>query len=119
MTAKPYDDGAVYHLNWALFRGSFNVFVYFAGARGSDSPSGDAFEIAGHDEPPAGQQAVPGCDLDGNAVLNAFERVVNAPVVLGVVRLGRCTWPMGFRCVVVGHLIAVVFWTLGQRSVPD
>ena len=119
MTAEPYDDRAVHHLNRALFCGSFNVFVYFAGARGADSPSDNALKIAGHDEPPAGQQALPGCDLDGDAILNAFERVVNAPVVLGVAGLGRWTWPMGFGCVVVGHLIAGVLWTLGQRSVPD
>jgi len=113
MTAEPYDDGAVDHLNRALFRGSFYVFVYFAGARGPDSPPGDAFEIARHNEPPAGQQAFPGCDLDGNAVFNTFERVVNAPVVLGAVGLWRWPWPMGFGCVVVGLIC-----TLGQRSVP-
>lgn len=32
MTAEPYDDRAIDHLNWAVFCGSFNVFVYFAGA---------------------------------------------------------------------------------------
>ena len=118
MTPEPYDDRAVHHLNWALFCGSFNLFVYFAGARGADSPSGDAFEIAGHHEPPAGQQAFPGCDLDGDAAFNAFEWVVNTPVVLGFVGSGRRIRPMGFGCVVVGHLIAGVFWALGQRSVP-
>ena len=60
MTAEPYDEWAVHHLYWALFYGPFYFFVDFAGPRGADAPSGDALEIAGHDEPPAGQQALPG-----------------------------------------------------------
>ena len=113
MTAEPYDERAVHHLNWAFFYGSFNVFVYFAGTGGADSPSCGATEIAGYDEPPAGQQTLPGCYFDGNSILNTFERVVDTPVVLGVVRLRRRTRPMSFGCMVV-----VLIGTLGQRSVP-
>jgi len=65
MTAEPYDERAVHHLNWAFFYGSFNVFVYFAGTGGADSPSCGATEIAGYDEPPAGQQPFPGCRTGG------------------------------------------------------
>lgn len=105
MTAEPYDDRAIDHLNWALFCGSFNLFVYFAGARGADSPSGDTFEISRHDKTPAGQQTFPGRDFDGHAVFNALERVVDSPVELGIVRLGRWTWPVVFGRVVAGHVV--------------
>lgn len=101
MTAKPYDNGAVHHLDWAVFCGPSYVFVYFAGAGWSNSPSGDTFEITGYDESPAGEQAFPGCDLDRNAVFNAFEGVVNTPVVCSVAGLGRRTWPVSIGRVVV------------------
>lgn len=118
MTAEPYDERAVHHLNWATFCGSFDVFVNVSGARGADSPSCDAVKFAGHNETPAGQQALPGRYFDGNAILNTFEWVVNSPVVLRIAGFGRWTWPMGFGRVVVGRLVAGVVWTLGQRSVP-
>jgi len=114
MTAEPYDEGAIHHLYRALFYGSLNVFVYFAGTRGPNSPSSGSIEISGYDEPPAGQQTLPGCYFDGNSILNTFERVVDTPVVLGVAGLGRRTWPMGFGWVVVD-----LIGNLGQRSVPD
>ena len=113
MTAEPYDEGPIHHLYRALFYGSLNVFVYFAGTGGADSPSCGATEIAGYDEPPAGQQPFPGCDLYSNAIFDTLERVVNTPVVLGVAGLGRRTWPMGFGWVVVD-----LIGNLGQRSVP-
>jgi hypothetical protein len=54
MTAEPYDEWAVSHLNWAVFCGSFYVFVDFTRPGRTNAPPVRAVEIAGKYEPPAG-----------------------------------------------------------------
>jgi hypothetical protein len=118
MTAEPYDEWTVHHLYRAVFCESFYVFVNFTGAGGSNSPSGGNSVIARNDESPAGDKTFPWCYFDRDAILHAFKRVVNSPVVLGIAGFGRRTGPMGIGLMVV---VAVwgVFRTLSQRVIPD
>ncbi len=110
MAAEPYDKRTVHHLNWAVFCGSFDVFVDFAGSGRSNAPARRTFIVTRDDESPARDQAVPWSYFDRDAILHAFERVMNSPVVLGVAGFGRRTGPMG-----IGRMVVGVFWTLSQR----
>ena len=116
MAAEPYNERAVHHLDWAIFSGSFDVFVDFTGSSGANPPSGWALVIAGNDKSPSWHESVPRPYFDRDSILHAFERVVNSPVVLGIAGfagLGRWTGPMG-----IGRMVMGVFWTLSQRVLP-
>ncbi len=84
MAPEPYDQWTVRHLHWAIFCGSFYVLVNFTGASRADAPTSHAFEIAGNNEAPSRQQTPPWCHLDRDAILDAFEWMVNTPVELSV-----------------------------------
>ena len=110
MAAEPYNERAVHHLDWAIFSGSFDVFVDFAGSSRANPPSGWTLVVAGHDESPSWHESVPRSYLDRDTILHAFKRMVNSPVVLGVAGLGLWIRPMG-----IGGMVMGVFWTLSQR----
>ncbi len=110
MAAKPYNERAVHHLDWAVFGGPFDVFVDFAGSGRADPPSRWPLVVTWYYKSPAWQESIPRSYFDRDTILHSFKRVMNSPVVLGVSGLGLWTGPMGIGRVVVG-----VFWTLSQR----
>ena len=113
MTAEPYDERAVDHLYWAVFCGSFYIFVDFTSTGWSNAPFCWAFVIARYYESPSRKESPPGGDFDRDSIFHALKRVMNSPVVLGVVGFG---WRTGPVC--IGRMVVGVLWTLSQRSIP-
>jgi hypothetical protein len=118
MTAEPYNEWAIHHLYGTVFCGTFNVFVDFAGASRANAPAGRTFEIARYNESPAREQTLPWSYFYRDTIFHTFERVMDAPVELGVVGFGRWTGPMSIGRMVVS-LFGRVVRTLSQRSVPS
>ena len=110
MAAKPYNERAVHHLDWAVFGGPFDVFVDFAGSGRADPPSRWSLVVTWYYKSPAWQEFIPRSYFDRDTILHSFKRVMNSPVVLGVSGLGLWTGPMG-----IGRMVVGVFWTLSQR----
>jgi hypothetical protein len=117
MTAEPYNERSINHLNRAVFCGSFYVFVDFPWTYRADAPFVGTFEIARYDESPAWDQSIPRGYFDRDSVFHAFERMMDSPVELGVVGLWRWTGPMG-----IGRMVMLALWgvlrTLSQKVYP-
>jgi hypothetical protein len=117
VAAEPDDERTVNHLDWTVFCRAFYVFIDFTRAGGSYAPSGRSLVIAGDYKSPSWEQALPGGYFDRDTIFHAFEGMMNSPVELGIVGLGRWTGPMSIGRMVVGAVWGVI-WTLNQRANP-